>query len=198
MATNERSERQAAAEAEKRRKTQEALKALSATPAELAEQEQELQAERRAAGHPDPLPAALTLTEQRVDAIVDLMLSGQWVQQQSERQLNRTWGLSVTRIRNLAAEASRTIRRYMREDEGARQDALNEALISFDRIARKAEGIGTPNGLRVAKDTRVDKLTFMGLKPATRIAIRKDEMANWSDDELAHFVETGERPKDKE
>lgn len=168
----------------------EALKALSATPEERAEQA----AERAAEG----LPATLTLAEQRIDAIIDQMLQGLWVAGVTERTFQKQWGLSESRVRHLATEASRVIRRYMREDEASRRDALNEGLVALDRIARKAEKIGNPGGLRVAKDARVDKLTFMGLKPAQKHIIRKDEMSDWTDGELAEFAATGKRPPGKE
>ncbi len=176
-------QRRAAEQEARRNAALEKLRHLGATAEELEQQDS---------------IAPLTLLEQRVDHILKMMCDGAWVIGQSDRALAGVWKLEASVIRRYAAEANRLLRRFMRDDEPARREALAECLQSFDRLAQKAEAVGTPNGLRVAHDLKVSKLVFLGLKPAQKHVFKTETMADWSDDQLKHYIATGERPEGKE
>lgn len=72
--------------------------------------------------------------EARVQYIAELMSEDRWRTRVTERELAQAWDLSVARIRNLATEASRSLR-----IDAADRDALRAALMTrMDRIARDA------------------------------------------------------------
>lgn len=77
-----------------------------------------------------------TETEQRVDRIIDMMTSGTWVAGRSHRALGQEWGITVTTVERLAAEASRVLRRVTRDDEDAIRTRM---LAGIEAIRVRAE-----------------------------------------------------------
>lgn len=173
-------EQKASADAEKRRKALlEKLRAL---------------AEREARPGEDVEQLEKTLTEKRIETIVDLMCDGAWVSGQTDRQLAELWGISRKRVSELAAEANRYIRELYRDNDAARRQQLARSLQNMERLRRKAEDINSAGGLRVALEAEVQILTFLGLKPADKHVIKRDDFQTWSDEALERYIQTGERP----
>ncbi len=46
----------------------------------------------------------------RVDVIAEIMRAGRWVRGRTGNDVARLWGLSVSRVQDLSAEASRRVR----------------------------------------------------------------------------------------
>jgi len=80
--------------------------------------------------------AKKTETEGRIDRILDLMTSGTWIAGRSHRQLAVEWGITVTTVERLAAEASRVLRRFTR---GERELIKARMIAGIEAIRLRAE-----------------------------------------------------------
>ena len=137
-----------------------------------------------------------TKTEQRVEFIMDLMAQNQWVIGISDRQFAQIWNVSRERVRNLAGEASRNLRRLVREDDETRKDMLAMVIQTFQRLGHKAEKEGSARGLEVAGAMTERFARYYGLEPPKKISLEtKDAFAGWTAEEVAHYAETGEKPE---
>lgn len=142
----------------------------------------------------DVAPDPRTLTEKRIDEIVNLMRHGEWEAGKSDDMLANLWGLASASVRGLATEANRIIRREVRERFENKDALLDDLRGSFARLAAKAERLGTAHGLKVAQDG-LDRLAdYTGLKPALKVETNKDPFAGWTDEELALYSATGKKP----
>lgn len=139
--------------------------------------------------------AQRTLAERRVDCILGMMVEGEWVNGSSHRLLAKEWGLSDSRVMAIAAEASRALVRYVREDKETRETMRARIITSLDRIAKKAEQRGSFAGYRDALEANVRLAQLYGfLKPDGATVKEESPFADWTEAEKEHFAETGERP----
>lgn len=129
-----------------------------------------------------------TLTERRVEHIVDMMCEGTWVPGVSDKLLGEQWDLSRERVRGLASEANHVIRRLYAEDPEASRAQLAKSLQTMERLRQKAESFNSPNGVRVALEAEIQLLTFMGLKPATKIEMPKGKFEGKTQEELEQYL----------
>ncbi|MFZ5896450.1 MAG: hypothetical protein ACOY0T_35680 [Myxococcota bacterium] len=152
----------------------------------------------RALGRVDGQRATKRLTEQRIDVLLETMIEGTYLTGQTDRELAELWGVSRQRVQNLAAEASRVLLRYSRENPEIGQMALAQAVQNWARLRVKAEALGTEKGFAVAQHSDELTLTYLGMKPAEKLDVSsRESFANWSDDELKEYLATGKRPKGK-
>ena len=137
-----------------------------------------------------------TATEKRVDLMVELMCNGLWVTGSTHRQLSRDWGISPSRVMQLAGEAGRVMARYAREGKEEREAIRARIVTSIERIARKAEARGSYAGYRDALEAQTRLAQMHGfLKPVSDQPTSGDsEFADWSDAEKVSYAETGELP----
>jgi hypothetical protein len=140
---------------------------------------------------------ALTETERRVDDIVQKMQSGAWLSGVSERALAKEWNVSPFTVRGYAVEASRMIRRTLRTDPAAREEARAAVMQTFEVIRAKAMGKGDPQSLRVALDATRALGFYMGVEPPKQLDIgrREDPFEGWTTDEKLAFSRDGSRPR---
>jgi hypothetical protein len=144
----------------------------------------------------EPPPPNLTPKEQRIEQVVDIMVNGRWVTGVTSKALARQWNTSRANVENMACEANRVIRRWMRETPEDKKAALARVLQSFERIAKKLEAKDSERGLTGAAET-IDRFAeYSGLKPAKTLQVKDitDPFKGWTDEEIEHFGETGERP----
>jgi len=138
----------------------------------------------------------LTLTEHRVEVIIDYMADGEWVSGVTDRNLAQLWNLSRVRVQNLAAEANRVFRRLQREDDEHRRGLLSRVCQSFERLAYKAESEGSVRGLAVAGEQLERMARFNGLEPPRQLVVqRKGRFDDWTVEELTSFNKTGVMPE---
>jgi hypothetical protein len=135
-----------------------------------------------------------TLTEARVDEIVGMMCAGQWVTGLSHRQLAEAWEVSHGRIEVYAAEASRVIRRWVRESPEDKHAYLAQLIQTFERLAQKAEDRGSQRGYRDAIEANKVLAMLHGvLKQQVEIE-ESSPFKGWTREEKERFAATGERP----
>jgi len=167
--------------AEERQRIEEALsklRALAFTEAEASDE-----------------PLQKTRTEERLDVIVGLMVAGEWRSGHSHRQLAQAWNLSERRIEPLADEASRVIRRYVRDDPEARKDMRAKIVLHLERIASKAERRGSKNGYRDALVAYTKIAEIYGLvRQVVEVDEKPTRFDGWTTEEVELFAATGERP----
>jgi hypothetical protein len=87
-------------------------------------------------------------TEEKIAYIEGLMYSGVWRRGRTVRLLAKEWGLAVSTVQQLSAEASRTVRRQISEPDAAAvdvtlalrevmEDALEDAADSAFRMTKE-------------------------------------------------------------
>ena len=138
-----------------------------------------------------------TLTEKRIDVIVEEMVNGMWVTGISHRELAQAWGLSLDRIEGLASEAYRLVRRLARETPQQTAEMRTRIVLSLERIARKAEGRGSRAGYRDALEGYKLLAQVHGLlreKVEVEHTNGNGPFEGWSREEKQHFADTGELP----
>lgn len=148
--------------------------------------------------------SGLTQNERRLDDIVQKMLAGAWLPGVSDRAFAKEWAVTPGHVRRLSAEANRQIRKQLREDPEACAEAKAELLQTFRVIrakgmlaAQTADNHGRidTGGLRVALEATKALGTYLGLEPPRRVQVSEsDPFADWSDEQLERFADTGERP----
>ena len=141
---------------------------------------------------------ARTVIEKRIDAILSAMVNGEWITGVSHAQFAELFDVGLKSIEIYAAEASRIIRRYYREDKDARAEYLARHCQSMERLAQKAEALGSKRGYRDAIEAVKTLAQLQGvLKTSFEVDIedqRLRQFDGWTRDEKEHFVVTGERP----
>jgi hypothetical protein len=133
----------------------------------------------------------LSPAERRVEQIMDLMLAGRWVSGQSDKLLAKEWGVVPSYVRSLSAEASRNLRRSMREQDAEfRAERRAELCAFFGAITRRASLMNTPNALRVALDAAELQGRYLGVEPPRSLNVNHDPdgFASMSDEQLEAFA----------
>ena len=152
---------------------------------------------RPAAGTHDAWEASLTELDRRVEEIVLKMQSGAWLTGVSDRALAREWNVAPDTVRKAAAEASRTVRRRLREDPKAQAEARAQILQTFEVIRAKAMAKGDPASLRVALDATRAFGFYLVVEPAKKLDVteRQDPVEGWSVEEKLAYARDGKRPR---
>jgi len=148
-------------------------------------------------GTHDAWEASLTELDRRVEEIVLKMQSGAWLTGVSDRALAREWNVAPDTVRKAAAEASRTVRRRLREDPKAQAEARAQILQTFEVIRAKAMAKGDPASLRVALDATRAFGFYLGVEPAKKLDVteRRDPVEDWSVEEKLAYARDGTRPR---
>lgn len=143
----------------------------------------------------DRWEAELSPTERRVEQIMDLMLNGRWLSGQSDKLLAKEWGLVPSYVRSLSAEASRNLRRTMRDqDPEFRAERRAELCALFGAITRRAVVMSTPNALRVALQAAELQGRYLGVEPPRSLTVNHDPDGFGSmTDEQLEALARGER-----
>lgn len=139
----------------------------------------------------------LSESERRIDLVVQRMQSGSWLSGVSERALAKEWNVSPDRVQKLAAEASRVVRRRLREDPASREEAKAQVVQTFEVIRAKAMAKGDPASLRVALDATRALGFYLGVEPAKQLDVgrREDPFEGWSTEEKLAYSRDGSRPR---
>lgn len=135
--------------------------------------------------------SALSPAERRVEAITDLMLAGRWLSGQSDKLLAKEWGVTPSYVRSLSAEASRGLRRFVRDQEPEfRAERRAELIALFGAVARRAMVMNTPNALRVVLQAGELQGRYLGVEPPRALNVNHDPdgFAKMPDDELERFA----------
>jgi hypothetical protein len=135
-----------------------------------------------------------TRTEARIDQIVAMMCSGAWVTGVSHRLLCEVFNVGLTTVEAYSAEASRVIRRMVRESPEDRADMLARLKQTFERLGQKAESRGSEKGYRDAIEAYKMLALLHGVVKQQVVVEDADPFQGWSRAEKEHFVETGEKP----
>ena len=141
---------------------------------------------------------SLTEHERRVDTIVQKMQSGAWLTGVSERALAQEWKCAPDTVRKAAAEASRVMRRYIRDTPEAQQEVRAGVVQTFEVIRAKAMLKGDPASLRVALDATRALGFYLGVEPVKRLDVTQredDPFDGWSEAELDAYAKDGKRPR---
>lgn len=145
---------------------------------------------------PDALGYKMTVKEKRIDVIVRMMVSGNWVTGLSHQMLSDAWNLRVPTVEHMACEANRAVRLLVRLQPEAQKEQLARIIQNAERIAQKAEAKGSKSGYRDALEANKFLAQLFGLvKTEVEVTDKRAEFAGWSDEELATYLATGERPK---
>lgn len=137
---------------------------------------------------------AKTVTEKRVEFLMDMMVNGAWVTGSTHQQLSKAWGISTTRIDGLAAEARRNIARWVREDKEHVAEVRSLIILGIERITRKAELRGSQAGYRDALEGLKLQAQLHGLIKQKVELEEVSQFDGWTREELEHFADTGEMP----
>jgi hypothetical protein len=148
-------------------------------------------------GTHDAWQASLTEVDRRVEEIIHRMQSGAWLTGVSDGVLAREWNIAPATVRKAAAEASRLVRRRLREDPIAQAEARAQILQTFEVIRAKAMAKGDANSLRVALDATRAYGFYLGVEPAKKLDVteRHDPVEGWSVEEKIAYAEEGKRPR---
>jgi hypothetical protein len=147
----------------------------------------------------------MTLTEKRIDEIIDAMTGGRWVVGQTGRVLAEQWNVHPDYVGKLAAEASRHVRRLVEASPDFADECRAEVLTTFRTIRAvamqkatdpKAKHNAAGNLMAALHATRMFGF-YVGIEPAkkletTQTAPRAGD--GWSREEMERFVVLGERP----
>lgn len=128
------------------------------------------------------------LTEERVTRIVDMMATGTWVTGKSGRALAQEWGISVSRVEQLSAEASRIVKRAVGDPQAVRTMMMATLHEIVARGMKKGE-------MRTAIEAIRTVGSWMGFaRDRLQLENGPDEFTGWTNEEIARYVETGEIP----
>jgi len=139
--------------------------------------------------------SGLTPQEQRVEIIIDLMSQGRWFTGTTPKALAHKWQLSVGRVREIAAEASRQVRRYATDDPADRELMRNTILTTFDVIRHRGLQNGDSGSMRVALEATKAMGFYLGLEPVQQLGIQdgREQFHSMSTDDLRGVVERGKQ-----
>lgn len=146
--------------------------------------------------------ATLTVVEQRVQQIEQLMAEGRWVPGSSARVLANAenWNVSVNYVERLAAEASRNVRRLVRQTPEFVEECQAEVLLTFRAIRSRALQLGASGSaahLMVALHANRLFGFYVGIEPAKKLDHTERKVGRfdgWTREQIVHFLRTGERP----
>ncbi len=148
---------------------------------------------------PDSREAGISKREtlDRIEIIEKMMAAGIWTRGISDRALAEKWGVTPHRVRQLASEASRGLRRLEDEDPEYRESLRAEILQTFAVVRHRAlEFADSPAALRVAMEAASTLARYHGIEPAPALNLQiGGQFGDWSSAELTHYAETGERPE---
>lgn len=158
-----------------------------------------------------------TEMERRLDQVLQLMNQDLWVNGRSHRMMMQEWGVSLTVVKTVAAEAGRIFRGFWRQKQEELAAEFESRLRNLElrarRVVRKRQRkiVRRENGRRFVDYEDVEDLeeNFAAQISAIELAARlrgmlvqkvevkapEDEFSGWTDAELEHFANTGERPK---
>lgn len=150
-----------------------------------------------APGSHDHWESQLSDMERRIDEIVSKMQAGAWLSGVSERALARDWNVAPDTVRKAAAEASRVIKRMLRDDPESQKEARAQILQTFEVIRAKAMAKGDPQSLRVALDATRAYGFYLGVEPAKKLDVteRTDPFEGWSVAEKLAYSRDGSKPR---
>lgn len=83
--------------------------------------------------HARATPATPAETAARVDLIAGLMRHGAWVRGESDKVLAKDWGLAVSTVQNLTAEAWRRVCAEADSPKEARPNIVGTLLVAMER-----------------------------------------------------------------
>lgn len=141
--------------------------------------------------------AASPEVDRRHDAIVTLMLTGQWIRGVTEMKLAAEWGLSHHTVRRMATDASREIRRRAQETPEDVERIRETIIATLEYIRARSLAHGTPQGLRVGLEATLRLGEYMGIAPAQRFEVTEthaERFSGWSVEEKEEFAKTGKPP----
>lgn len=153
--------------------------------------------------------ASRTAREKRVDEIVALMSQGAWLAGVSTRKMAKAWDVNPAVVEQSAAEASRVLRRTLRDDDEFYQDVRCEVLQTFRVVRSVAMAIATspttPSSVRVGALGNALQATrlygfYLGVEPvrgggdARKVSNVESELDDWTTEQLDHYARTGEKP----
>lgn len=123
------------------------------------------------------------------------MTTGNWSRGISDKALAQRWQVSPSYVRTLSAEASRILKREVREDADFKAERKAQLIILFGAITHRAMRMNSPNGLRVALEAAQTQGLYLGIAPAKNVHVTgdSDEFDKLSDDELEAYSK-GEQP----
>lgn len=142
-----------------------------------------------------------TETERRVNVIVEKFNSGLWVPGITDLELATEWNVSRERVANLAAEASRVMRRAV----GPIADDIRMQLVAMVHgvriramartyVNKKGKLLGSPD-FRAELDAIRLISELLGVRQLkVSVSEAKDRFAGWTEQELLDFANTGEVP----
>lgn len=134
--------------------------------------------------------SSLSDGEAKVEHIIDMMAQGRWLTNVSDKALAQEWGVGPSYVRQLATEASHSIRRLVRETTDQKDALFARLLQTMDVIRAKALINGSPAALRVALDATCTYARYLGLEPIKRVEVHEPgtEFDGWSTEELDAFA----------
>jgi hypothetical protein len=126
-----------------------------------------------------------------------MLVEGRWLTGVSDQKLAEEHGLSVPRIRAISSESARMLRLLLEETDESKANFKARAFATFERLAQKAEDCKSAQGYGVALEAVKTHLEYLGMQPPKKVVNAKtaDEFGDWTEEELAAFVERGEKPK---
>lgn len=139
----------------------------------------------------------LTLVERRVEEVVTMMLTGNWLPGASDRALAKRWNVHPSRVRHVSAEASRAIKRMIRDDPEYLEERKAQLVTLFSAITQRALGFNNPAGLRCALEAAKATGLYLGLEPPRGLSLMHstDPFAGMTDEELEAYA-AGAKPND--
>jgi hypothetical protein len=142
---------------------------------------------------------SLTPAETIVGQIEDLMLAGRWAAGRSDKLLAQELGRSPSYIRSLAAEASRGLRRFVRDqDADFRHERRAQLIAVFGAVQQRAMAMNTPNALRVVLEAAELQGRYLGVEPPKVLEVnRRGEFDDLTDSKVA-AIANGEDDEDDE
>jgi hypothetical protein len=170
---------------------------LPAQTAELAEAEGAEGAGEDSATYRD-WHAGLTEVERRVEQVITMMLAGRWQAGVSDRTLAKRWNVHPSRARQISAEASRQLRKMVRDDPDYLAERKAQLITLFSVITQRALAMANPAGLRCALEAAKATGLYLGIEPARGVALMHstDPFAEMTDEELEAYASGSRRPVD--
>lgn len=125
------------------------------------------------------------------------MCRGQWLAGVSDKMLAGQWKVTPDAVRKVSAEASRVLRRRLREDPDAQQEARAQMLQLFEVIRAKGMANGDAPSLRVALDALRAYGFYLGIEPAKKLEVanRGTPLDGWTLEQKLAYAERGEQPR---
>jgi hypothetical protein len=148
----------------------------------------------------DDWQSTLTITERRIDEVVQYMSEGRYVAGSTTRVLAKQWNVSLSYAERLCAEASRVMRRMVRESPDFVEECRAEVITTFRAIRARAlmeAGKGSASHLMVALHANRLFGFYVGIEPAKKLDHTERKVhrfEGWSREQVLHFLRTGERP----